>query len=129
MIRLITKMNSLLTGLSFTAQRALLLVLILAQAGFLIGHLMYQRAYIEGNASRILRNTTLLEKEHFETTLVAMRYQLRVIGNAILLNHTVAPDNTSSFLANELKRKWLNAAIERGFCRQSVYFSPSSGSE
>lgn len=104
-------MNSLLTGLSFTAQRALLLVLILAQAGFLIGHLMYQRAYIEGNASRILRNTTLLEKEHFETTLVAMRYQLRVIGNAILLNHTVAPDNASPFLANELKRKWLNAAI------------------
>lgn len=96
---------------NFTVQRILFIIFILAQAGFLLGHLLYQRTYIADNAARILRNTAILEKAHFETTLDAMRYQVRVIGNAILLNHTVAAENAGPFLTTELKRKWLNGVV------------------
>lgn len=67
---------------SLTAKRRLLLLFILLQTGLLATHLLYQRNYILDNTARILRNTTLLEKRLFETSLDAMRYQMRVVGNA-----------------------------------------------
>lgn len=96
---------------NITAQRLLILLFIIVQASLLIGHLFYQRHYIADNAGRILRNTAILEKEHFETTLEAMRYQVRVIGNAFLLDHTVTAEKAEPFLGKELQRKWLNAVV------------------
>lgn len=98
-------------NLSMTAQHGLLLLLILLQASLFVGHLIYQRHRIEDNATRILRNTALLEAQQFDTSMEAMRYQVRVIGNAILLNHTVLLEDADPFLAQELKRDWLDAVI------------------
>lgn len=97
--------------LSLTVQRGLLLLFILLQAALFTGHLLYQRSRIEENAVHILRNTALLQAQEFETSMDAMRYQMRVIGNAILLNHTVSLDHTDSFLTQELKRYWLDGVI------------------
>lgn len=72
---------------------------------------MYQKSYIENNSNKILRNTALLKTESFETSLDAMRYQIRVIGNAILLNHTVSVDDADAFLNEEIKRPWLDGVI------------------
>ncbi|WP_238340136.1 sensor domain-containing diguanylate cyclase [Citrobacter sp. NCU1] len=77
-------------------------------------------------AARILRNTTLLEAERFETSLDAMGYQVRLIGNAFLLNHTVTSENKDRFLDEELKQDWLDGVIvfdERGdFVAQRALF-------
>ncbi|ADO47631.1 sensor domain-containing diguanylate cyclase [[Enterobacter] lignolyticus] len=97
--------------LSLRAKQGLLLILVILQAMLLVGYLVYQYTYIKGEAARILRNTTLLEAENFEITQDAMRYQIRVIGNAILLNHTVTPENATSFLEEELKREWLDGVV------------------
>jgi hypothetical protein len=83
---------------SLAKKRALLVLLILVQASLLIGHLLYQRGYVEDNAARILRNTAILQSQQFDTSLNAMRYQMRFIGNAFLLNHTVTPENAQPFL-------------------------------
>lgn len=96
---------------SLTAKRRLLLLFILLQTGLLATHLLYQRNYILDNTARILRNTTLLEKRLFETSLDAMRYQMRVVGNAVLLNHTATIDNAGAFLRQELRREWLDAVV------------------
>lgn len=96
---------------SLTTKRILLLLFILLQTGLLVAHLLYQRHYILDNTTRILRNTTLLEKRLFETSLDAMRYQMSVVGNAVLLNHTVAVENAGVFLQQELKREWLDAVV------------------
>lgn len=96
---------------NLTFKRAFLLIFILLQASLLIGHLMYQRVYIENNAARILRNTALLESERFQTSLDAMHYQVQVIGDALLLNHTVTPEHAQPYLAEELKRIWLDGVI------------------
>lgn len=89
-------------------------------------HLNYQKSCIEYNAEKILRNTALLKSESFETSLAAMRYQIRVVGNAILLNHTVSVENANLFLAEELKRPWLDGIIvfnEKGdFVASQNYF-------
>lgn len=97
--------------LSLNVQRGLLLLFILLQASLFVGHLMYQRSQIEENAVRILRNTALLEAQSFETSMDAMSYQMRVIGNALLLNHTVPPEAADQFLAQELRRDWLDGVI------------------
>ncbi|MBB5190755.1 hypothetical protein HNQ50_001477 [Silvimonas terrae] len=97
--------------LSWTAQRVLLLVFVLLQCSLFAGHLLYQRNYIEDQASRILRNTALLKAEQFEADINAMRYQMRVIGNALLLNHTVPPADVTPFLLQELKQDWLDGVI------------------
>lgn len=98
-------------NLSLTTQRTLLLVFILLQATLFVGHLIYQRHIIEDNASRVLHNTALLQAQQFENSLAAMRYQVQVIGSAILLNHTVPANNVDSFLEQELKQDWLDAVI------------------
>ncbi len=97
--------------LGWATQRALLVVFILLQCALFTGHLLYQRSYIEDQAARILRNTALLKAEQFEADINAMRYQMRVIGNAILLNHTIATANADPFLVQELKRDWLDGVI------------------
>lgn len=104
-------LGHVLNNLSLTTQRCLLLLFILLQVSLFVGHLAYQRNRIEDNTARILRNTALLEAKQFETSMDALRYQVRVIGNAILLNHTVTLDNVEPFLAQELKRDWLDAVI------------------
>ncbi|MGL5602672.1 MAG: sensor domain-containing diguanylate cyclase [Silvania sp.] len=105
------RINDFFTSSNLNVKRMFLCLLIVLQAGILIGHLMYQRSYIENNAEKILRNTSLLKTESFETSLDAMRYQMRVIGNAILLNHTVTIDDADAFLIEELKRPWLDGVI------------------
>ncbi len=105
------KVSTWFVQVSLAKKRCLLVLVILVQAGLLVGHLFYQRSYIEDNAARILRNTALLQSQQFETSLDAMRYQMRVIGNAFLLNHTVTPDNAQPFLQEELKRVWLDGVI------------------
>ena len=104
-------LDYVLSNFSLTAQRGLLLLFILLQASLFVGHLVYQRNRIEDNTARILRNTALLEAQQFETSMDALRYQVRVIGNAILLNHTVTLDKVEPFLVRELKRDWLDAVI------------------
>lgn len=105
------KNTSFFNRLSLRKKQSLLLLLIISQAMLLVGYLVYQYTYIKGEAARILRNTTLLEAKNFEVTQDAMRYQIRVIGNAILLNHTVTPENSTLFLEEELKREWLDGVI------------------
>ena len=105
------KVSTWFVQVSLAKKRALLVLLILVQASLLIGHLLYQRGYVEDNAARILRNTAILQSQQFDTSLNAMRYQMRFIGNAFLLNHTVTPENAQPFLQGELKRAWLDGVI------------------
>ncbi len=115
----------LLPGLKI--KRVFLLVFILLQAGVLLVHLNYQKSCIEYNAEKTLRNTALLKSESFETSLAAMRYQIRVVGNALLLDHTVSVEKANLFLAEELKRPWLDGIIvfnDKGdFVAKQNYFS------
>jgi diguanylate cyclase (GGDEF)-like protein len=97
--------------LSLNVQRSLLLAFLLIQALFVTGYLVFERELIEQDAIRTLRNTALQEAQRFETSMDALRYQVRVIGNALLLNHTVALENVQPFLAQELKKDWLDAVI------------------
>jgi hypothetical protein len=97
--------------LSLNAQRRLLLVFLLIQATFFAAYLAFERSRIEDDAVRILRNTALLEAQQFETSMEAMRYQVRVIGNAFLLNRTVAVEDAEPFLTHELQKDWLDAVI------------------
>jgi|GEM_PF-1943890 len=97
--------------LSLKSQRALLLLFLAFQALFFGAYLALVRVRIEDDAVRILRGTALLEAHQFETSMDAMRYQVRVIGNALLLNRTVAVDDAEPFLAQELKKDWLDAVI------------------
>jgi hypothetical protein len=105
------KVSTWFVQVSLAKKRALLVLLILVQASLLIGHLLYQRGYVEDNAARILRNTAILQSQQFDTSLNAMRYQMRFIGNAFLLNHTVTPENAQPFLQGELKRAWLDGVV------------------
>ena len=105
------KVSTWFVQVSLAKKRALLVLLILVQASLLIGHLLYQRGYVEDNAARILRNTAIVQSQQFDTSLNAMRYQMRFIGNAFLLNHTVTPENAQSFLKGELKRAWLDGVV------------------
>lgn len=120
------KIASYCGHLSLAAKRGLLLLFIFVQTAILAGHLYYQYTYIMGEAARILRNTILLEAERFETSLDAMGYQVRLIGNALLLNHTVTSENTNRFLDEELKQDWLDGVIvfdEKGdFVAQRALF-------
>lgn len=97
--------------LSLNVQRALLLLFILLQVLFFAGYSVFQRVRIEDDTGRILRNTALLKAQLFETSMVAMSYQMRVIGDAIFLNYNVIPENTEVFLAQELKQDWLDSVI------------------
>lgn len=120
------KITSCCDHLSLTEKRGLLLLFILLQTAILSGHLYYQYAYIMREAARILRNTTLLEAERFETSLDAMGYQVRLIGNAFLLNHTATSENAHRVLDAELKQDWLDGVIvfdEKGdFIAQRALF-------
>ncbi|WP_341675897.1 sensor domain-containing diguanylate cyclase [Niveibacterium sp. SC-1] len=111
----VTSLRRLLEGLqrrlSLNAQRGLLLLFVLVQALFVGGYLTLERVRIYDGARHSLRNTALLQAQYFETSMDAMRYQLRVVGNALLLNHTVPLEEADSFIGNELKKDWLDAVI------------------
>lgn len=98
-------------NLSLNVQRILLILFIILQVLFFTGYSVFQRARIEDDAARILRNTALLKAQLFETSMAAMSYQMQSIGDAILLNYTIRPENTVSFLAQELKQDWLDAVV------------------
>jgi len=120
-------MNGFFCSPGLKIKRVFLLVFILLQAGVLLVHLNYQKSCIEYNAEKTLRNTALLKSESFETSLAAMRYQIRVVGNALLLDHTVSVEKANLFLAEELKRPWLDGIIvfnDKGdFVAKQNYFS------
>lgn len=97
--------------LSLNVQRGLLLLFLLLQGLSYAGYLAYAYMRIEDDAVRVLRNTALLEAQQFETSMDAMRYQVRFIGNAFLLNHTVSVRDAEPFLEQELKKDWLDALI------------------
>jgi diguanylate cyclase (GGDEF)-like protein len=96
---------------SLNAQRAVLLLFIILQILFFSGFSIFQYMRIQDDASRVLRNTALLEAQQFETNMIALSYQMKVIGDAILLNHTVLPENSESFFTQELDQDWLDAVI------------------
>lgn len=99
------------SNLSLNAQRAGLLVFILIQILFFTGYSAFQRMRIEDDTSRTLRNTALLKAQQFEASKTAMHYQMRTIGNAILLNHSVNPEKTAPFLTQEREQDWLDVVI------------------
>jgi diguanylate cyclase (GGDEF)-like protein len=117
--------------LSLNVQRGLLVLFLILQALFFTAYLASVRVRIENDAVRILRNTALLEAQQFETSMDAMRYQMRVVGNALLLNHTVAIEDADPFLAQELKKDWLDAVIvfdaEGNFLAQGSSFPLEQG--
>lgn len=97
--------------LSLNVLRGVLLVFLFVQALFFVGYVTFERTRIEEDAVRVLRNTALLGALQFETSLHAMRYQMRDVGNALLLNRTVPVQDAEPFLAHELQKDWLDAVI------------------
>lgn len=97
--------------LSLNVRRGLLLLFLLIQAASIGAYLMFERARIENDTVRVLRNTALLRAEQFDTRLQAMRYQLRVVGDAVLLNHEVPLASAEPFLDRELTQGWLDAVF------------------
>jgi hypothetical protein len=72
---------------AFLPRRVLFLFL---QAAIISAYLMSERSRIEDDAVRVLKNTALLQVQQFETSIEAMRYQLRVIRNVTLLDHAAS---------------------------------------
>ncbi|WP_286881931.1 sensor domain-containing diguanylate cyclase [Cupriavidus metallidurans] len=97
--------------LSLNVRRGLLLLFLLIQAASIGAYLMFERARIENDTVRVLRNTALLKAEQFDTSLQAMRYQLRVVGDAVLLNRDVPIADAEPFLERELAQGWLDAVF------------------
>ncbi|PLP99375.1 sensor domain-containing diguanylate cyclase [Cupriavidus pauculus] len=97
--------------LSLNVRRGLLLFFLLIQAASIGAYLTLDRARIETDTARILRNTALLRAEQFDARLQAMRYQLHVVGEAVLLNRSVPLANAEPFLAQELAHGWLDAML------------------
>ncbi len=93
-------------------QRWLLLLFIALQ--FYIGFSYHcaQRENIIQAHSYVLRNTAILQAKNIKADLETLRYQLRVIGEDILLDRTVSLDKAENFIANEINTSdFLDAVV------------------